>query len=128
MPSKQISALGDDLVGILHHLEFLVAIMAVQAHATAHDLQQIEDFERPVALMRAELAMFGMIDSHERIDASLARGLKLVELELPLEFGQDAETETLQPHGRLAKIDERDARNLAQNLLGRLHHAGNAGM
>ena len=49
----QILAFGDDLVGILHGLEFLVAVVAVQAHARADDFQHIDDAERPITFVRA---------------------------------------------------------------------------
>ena len=49
----QILAFGDNLVGILHQLELLVAVVAVQAHARADDFEHIDDAERPVAFVRA---------------------------------------------------------------------------
>src|SRR5271155_5982960 len=30
---EQVGAVGDDLIGVLHHLQFLVAVVALQSHA-----------------------------------------------------------------------------------------------
>ena len=90
--------------------------------------ENVDDAERPVALMRAEFAMFGMIDRDERVDAGVARGLKFVELQLALEVGQHAEVDALQADRRLFQIDELDAGNCAAGFRPRLHDAGDAGM
>jgi len=44
---------GDDLIGILHQLELLVAVVAVQAYAGADNFEHVDDAERPVAFVRA---------------------------------------------------------------------------
>src|SRR5450755_1476487 len=72
MLCDQVAAFGDDLVGILHDLELLEAIRSVQPHALTDHFENVDDPERPVALVGAQLAMFGVIDGNQRIDASLA--------------------------------------------------------
>jgi hypothetical protein len=49
----QIAAFRDDLVGILHDLELLVAVLPMQSHALADHFEDVDDAERPVALVRA---------------------------------------------------------------------------
>src|SRR5947209_18691198 len=56
----EIAAVGHDGVGVLHDLEPLVMVGLGDAHALADDLQHVDDAERPVALVRAQLAMIGM--------------------------------------------------------------------
>jgi hypothetical protein len=90
MLCDQIRAVGDDLVGILHQLELLVAVLPVQPHALADDFKDVDDAKRPVALVRAQFAMVGMIDGDQRIDAGIRRGLKLAPLQLALEGGKHA--------------------------------------
>src|SRR5882724_2080789 len=51
MPRDQIAAFGDDLVGILHDLELLVAVLPVQSHALADHFEDVDDAERPIALV-----------------------------------------------------------------------------
>src|ERR1700687_567367 len=53
MLCDQVAAFGDDLVGILHDLELLVAVFPVQPHALADHFENVDDPERPVALMGA---------------------------------------------------------------------------
>src|SRR5262249_9313728 len=76
-PRDEIAAIGEDRVGVLHELEPLVLILAVEPHARTDDLEQVDDPERPVALVRAELAVIGMIDRHERVDLRVASGFEL---------------------------------------------------
>ena len=59
-------------------------IVAPQPHAGADDLQHIHDLERPVALVRAQLAMVGMVDRDQRVDAGVARGFELLAMQLRL--------------------------------------------
>src|SRR5690348_13664411 len=58
----EIAAIRDDRVGVLHQLQALVNVVLVQPHALADDLENVEDTERPFALMRAKLAMVRVID------------------------------------------------------------------
>ena len=62
-------AIGEDGVGVLHDFEALEVIVVVQAHAGADDLVHVHDAERPVALVRAQCAVIGMIDRDQRVDA-----------------------------------------------------------
>ena len=58
----QIPAIGQDGVGVLQHLQPFEMIVMVQPHAGADDFQKIHDAEWPIALVRAQFAMIGMID------------------------------------------------------------------
>src|ERR1700684_87001 len=78
--------------------------------------------------MRAEFAMFGMIDGHERVDAGVAGGFKFVPRQLALEFRQHTEIDALQAEGGLFQIDDRDAGNGAEDFRRRFHHPSDAGM
>ena len=91
----KVAAFGDDLIGILHDLELFEAVVLVQSHTLAYDFEDVDDAERPVALVRAQLAMIGMIDRDESVDACVARGLKFIELQLALEGGKHAEIDAL---------------------------------
>src|SRR4029078_5244989 len=93
---EKVAALGDDLIGILHDLELFEAVVLAQSHALADDFEDVDDAERPVALVRAQFAMIGMIDLDESGDARGTRGLKLIELQLALEVGKHAKIDTLQ--------------------------------
>src|SRR5450631_2558663 len=127
MLRDQVAAFGDDLVGILHDLELLVAVFPVQPHALADHFEDVDDAERPVALMRAQFAMLGVIDRNQRIDASVAR-LELAQLQLALERRKDAEAEALQSDRRLLQVDELKAGDCPQDFSGGFHRAGYAGM
>ena len=74
---RQIAEFLDDLVDVLQHLEPLERIGVIEPHAGTDELQDIHDAERIVALMRAKLAVVGVIDRDERIDP---RGLGRIEL------------------------------------------------
>src|SRR5260370_15628607 len=106
MQRDQIAAFGNDLVGILHELELLVTIVPVQLHALADDFEEVDNANRPVALMCAQLAMIGMIDCNQRIDARVARRLKLIELKLALERGKYAQIDALQSGRRSLQLDQ----------------------
>ena len=56
VPVDQVAAFGDDLIGVLHDLELLVAIMPMQPHALADHFEDVDDAERPVALVGAQIA------------------------------------------------------------------------
>src|SRR5476651_693484 len=43
VPVDQVAAFGDDLIGILHDLELLVAIVPMQPHALADHFENIDD-------------------------------------------------------------------------------------
>ena len=75
---NQVLAVGRDRVDVLQHLEALEVIVAVKPHAGADDLEQVHDPERVVAFMRAQLAMVGVIDRDQRIDAGALGGIELV--------------------------------------------------
>ena len=121
-------AVGDDGVDVLLDLQILVMVFLAEAHAFADDLQNVHDLERPVALVRAQFAVVGMIDRDQRIDAGRARGLELLELQLGLELRQGGEVDALQADRRHVELDDLDAGHREQQLLGRLHHAGDARM
>ena len=90
MQRDQIAAFRNDLVGILHELEVLVSIVPLQPHAFADDFEEVDNAKRPVTLMCAQLAMIGMIDCNQRVNARVARRFKLIELKLALERGKYA--------------------------------------
>ena len=124
----QIAALAHDEIGILGDFELLVAVVAMEAHALADDLQNVDDAERLFAFVGAELAMIAVIDRDQRIDTRRARGVELGALQFALVGGQHAEIDALQPDGRLLEVDKLDAGHGVQKLEGGLDDAGNAGM
>src|SRR5580704_779223 len=65
---EQIAAIGHDGVGVLHDLQTLEMVRVADAHAGADDLQHVHDPERPVALVRAQLAMIRVIDRDDGVD------------------------------------------------------------
>jgi len=70
----QVLAVGRDRLYVLQHLEPLEAIVVVKPHAVADDFQHIHDAERIVALVRAQLAVVGMVDRDQRVDAGALGG------------------------------------------------------
>ena len=84
MLRDQILAFGDDLVGILHQLELFVAVLPAQPHALADDFEDVDDAKRPVAFMRAQFAMIGVIDRDQSVDAGRLRRLELSPKEFAL--------------------------------------------
>ena len=108
MLRDQVAAFGNDLVGILHELELLVTIVPVQPHAFADDFKKVDNAKRPVTLMCAQLAMIGMIDCNQRVNARVARRFKLIELKLAFERGKYAQIDALQSDRWLPQIDEFD--------------------
>lgn len=99
----QVLAVGHDGVGVLHDLEPLEVVGVMQPHASADDLQDIDDAERPVALMRAKLAVIDVIDHGQRIDAGCSRSFQLGEMERPLVVRKGIERIAHQADGRLAE-------------------------
>ena len=92
----QVGRVGDDRIDILLDLEILVMILLAEAHAFADDLENVDDLERPVAFVRAQLAVIGMIDRHQRVDPSGARGFELLQLQLKeLEAARSAGVDAL---------------------------------
>ena len=78
----QVLAVGRDRLYVLQHLEPLEAIVVVKPHAVADDFQHVHNAERIVALVRAQLAMVGMVDRDQRVDAGALGGVELVFLQL----------------------------------------------
>jgi hypothetical protein len=98
-------------------------IVPVQSHAFADEFENVDDAERPVALVRAELAMLGMVDRHQRVNAGIARRLKFPELQLALIRRKDAEAETLQADRRLFQVNKLDTWDRLQDFDGGRHRA-----
>jgi len=72
----QVATVSDDLVGVLHDLELLVANVPMQPHTFANHFKDIYDAKRPVALVRAQFAMIGMMYRNQCINACIVRRLK----------------------------------------------------
>ena len=124
----QVATVSDDLVGVLHDLELLVAIVPMQPHAFADHFKDIDDAEWPVALVRAQFAMIGMIYRNQCINACIARRLEFHKLQFALELWEYANIHALQPHRRLVQIDKFDTGDHLQDFSGGFHDAGHAGM
>jgi hypothetical protein len=60
------AAIGQDGISVLQHLQPLKMIVTMQPYAGADDFQKIHDAERPIALVRAQFAMIGMIDCDQQ--------------------------------------------------------------
>lgn len=73
----EIGAIGEDGVGVLHQLQPLEAVFVVQAHAQAHDLVQIQNLERKVALVGAEFAVIGVVERDQGVDVGRFGGFEL---------------------------------------------------
>ncbi len=82
MLGDQIAAFRNDEVRVLQDFQLLEAIVLREAHALPDDLQQVDDLERPVALVRAQRAMVGVVDRDQRIDISVPRRFQLPQLQL----------------------------------------------
>ena len=91
----EIAAFGHDDLSILRDLQVLVMVLVTETHALADEFQDIHDAERPVALVRAEFALIGMIDRRQRIDAGITGGFELLELKLALVGGKHRQIEGL---------------------------------
>ena len=61
--------------------------------------------------MGAQLAVIRVIDRDDRINAGVARGLKLGKLQLALVGRQRTKTDALQACGRYSEIDQLHARH-----------------
>src|SRR5215475_12998468 len=116
MLCDQVAAISDNLIGILHDLQLLVAIVPMQSHAFADHFQDIEDAERPIPLMRAQLAMIGMIDRNQGIDTGITCRLELPELQFALESRKNSDVDALQAYRRLLQINQFDTRDHLQDL------------
>ena len=75
-----VPAVGYDGVGVLHDLEPLEMVVVVQAHAGADNVENIDDPERPVALMRAQFPMIDVVDRNQRVNAGRLRGFQFGKL------------------------------------------------
>jgi hypothetical protein len=124
----QVLAVGRDRVDVLQHLEALEVIVAVKPHARADDLEQVHDPERIVALMCAQLAMVGVIDRDQRIDAGALGGIELVLLQFPSIRRQRTEIVAHHADRGLLEVDQFDARHGMEDVLGGLDHALEPGM
>ena len=124
----QVATVGDDLVGILHDFDLLVAIVPMQPHAFADHFKDIYDAERPIALVRAQFAMIGMINRNQRINTRIARHLKFSQLQFALEFWKYTNIHALQTHCRLIQIDDFNTGDHLQDFSGGFHNAGYARM
>ena len=92
----------------------------VQPHTLADDFENIDDPKWPIAFMRAQFAMIGMIDSDQRVHVRIRRRLKFVPLQLALERRKNPDIDTLQADRRLPQIDEFDAGDRMQEYPRRL--------
>ena len=128
MNRDQIAAVSHDLIGVLHDLEFLVPVVAMQPHAFTDHLENVDDAERPVPLMRAKVAMIGMVNRNQRIDTGIARRLELPQLQFALELGQHADIR--RSAGPPPAASDRPARHRGslQDFGGGFHDTGDAGM
>src|SRR5712672_544736 len=57
---EKVAGFRQDQVDVLQFLEPLELIVLAQSHALADELEHIDDTERKIALMRAQLAMIGV--------------------------------------------------------------------
>ena len=92
-------------------------IVMMQPHTGADDFQKIDDAERPIALVRAQFAMIGMIDRDQRIDAGCFGRQKLLLLQGAAVLRQCAQVVSLQPDRRLPQVDDFDAGQKGMNRL-----------
>src|SRR5262245_13579397 len=110
----QIRSVFNDGVDVLLDLQALVMVVLAEAHALADDLQDVHDLERPVALVRAQFAMIGVIHRDQRIDLGGACGLELLQLQLGLELRQARKVDALQTDAWHVELDDLDARHRPQ--------------
>jgi len=119
MRRGKVGAVSDDRIDILLQLEPLVAVRMDNPMLAPTISSNIEHLERPVALVRTQLAMIGVIHATSASTPVVARRLELVELQLALVGGQRAQVVAHQADGGLAEVDELDPGHGAQQLLGR---------
>ena len=84
VPRDEVRRITDDRVDVLLDLHGLVVVVLVQPHAGTDDIEDIENPERPIAFMRAQLAMVGVVDRDQSVDACLCGQLQLFQLQLLL--------------------------------------------
>src|SRR5262245_9462603 len=108
MLCDQVAAISDNLIGILHDLQLLVAIVPMQSHALADHFKDIEDAERPISLMRAQFAMIGMVNRNQGIDARVAGRFELTELQFSFESRENSYVDALQAYRQLLEVDQFD--------------------
>jgi len=82
-----VAELGEDAVDVLHHLPLLEEVRLLHAERLAHQLEEIDDAERVVPLMGAQLAMTGVVDPDQAVDARRGRRLELAGVQLTLVRG-----------------------------------------
>ena len=126
MPADEVAAVRRDRINVLQHLEPLEMVFVVEPHAFAHDLQNVHDPKRIIALVRAQLAVVGVVHGDQRVYLRLLGGVKLVLLQLAAIRRQRAEIVAHQPDRRLAEIDQLDPGDRAQDVFGRLDHTPDA--
>jgi hypothetical protein len=61
-------AVPQDGISVLHDLEFFVPAFLVQPHALAHDLQDVDDTKRPIALVCAERFHKNILDRQDNTE------------------------------------------------------------
>src|SRR6185437_10836018 len=79
-----------------------LANVPMQPHTFANRFKDIYDAKRPVALVRAQFAMIGMMYRNQGINACIVRRLKFPKLQFALELWEYANLHALQPHRRLS--------------------------
>ncbi len=126
MLGNQVAAFRNDLICILHDLQFFEAVVLVQPHALANNFEKVDDAERPIALMRAKRAMIGMIHGRQRVDAGSTCSLKLLELELTPIHWKHGEIHALEADGRLIEIEQRHPWDRLQDVGGCFHDSSDA--
>jgi len=100
----------------------------MQPHTFANHFKDIYDAEWPVALVRAQFAMIGMMYRNQCINACIARCLKFQKLQFALKLWEYANIHALQPYRRLVQIDKFDTGDHRQDFGGGFHDVGHAGM
>ncbi len=120
------TAVCDDLVSVLHHLQFFVAVVSMQPHAFADHFKDVYDPEGPVSLMRAQFAVIGVINRYKRIHPCIARRFKFHAMQFAPELWQGTDIHTLQSHRWLMEIHQFDTGDHLQDFSGGFHHSVNA--
>src|SRR5262249_19511598 len=100
--------------------------MPVQSHAQTNKLKDVNNTERAVALVCTQLAMIGMVNCDQGIDMGIARGLKLLELQLALIGWKHTKVYALQTNSGLPQVDQLNSRDRLQDFGGGLHDARHA--
>ena len=128
MLRDEILAVSRDRLDVLQQLQPLEMVVVVNPHAFADDLQHIHDAEWIITLVRAQLAVVGMIDRDQRVDTGAFGGIELVSLQLAPIGGKRAEIIAHQSDRRLVQIDQLHPRHGAQDVLGGFDHALDTGV